>query len=163
VNSVRQAVGLLDKDQPIQSIRAMDELATDSVAVHRTSMVLLAIFAGVAVLLSALGIYGVISYSVTQRTQEIGLRMALGARRSDELRLVVGDAMLVALTGLGVGLVGAVLLTHFVVTLFYAVRPTDPATFATVSILLAVVALLASYIPARRASKVDTMVALRYE
>jgi len=160
-NSVRQAVGSVDKDQPIESVRTMEQLASESVALPRASMVLLASFAGVAVFLAALGIYSVMSYTVTQRTQEIGLRMALGARGSDILKLVTGEAIRVALMGVGLGLIGAFLLTRFLVSLLYAVRPTDPGTFAAVSILLAAVALVASYVPARKATKVDPMVALR--
>jgi putative ABC transport system permease protein len=162
-HSFRQAVWSVDKDQPIQSMRTMEELAGDSLALRRASMVLLAIFAGIAVLLAAVGIYSVMSYTVTQRTQEIGLRMALGAQRRDVLRLVTSEAMLVALIGVGLGLMGAFLLTRFLVTLLYGVQPTDLTTFIAVSVLLTVVALFASYLPARRATRIDPMVALRYE
>jgi putative ABC transport system permease protein len=141
----------------------MEELASNSVALRRASMVLLAIFAAVAVLLAALGIYSVMSYTVVQRTQEIGVRMALGARKQDVLRLVTREAVLLAITGIVLGLLGSFAVTRFLGTLLYSVQPTDPVTFVAVSILLTLVALLASYIPARRAAHVDPVVALRYE
>jgi putative ABC transport system permease protein len=162
-NALRQAITETDKDQPIQVVRMMDELAADSVALRRASMVLLAIFAAVAVLLAALGIYSVMSYMVVQRTQEIGIRLALGARPTDVLGLVTREALVLVVTGVSLGLLGAFGLTRFLATLLYGVQPTDPATFVSVSVLLTVVALLASYIPARRAAKVDPMVALRCE
>jgi len=162
-NTVKQAITAVDKDQPIQAVRMMDELAADSVALRRASMVLLAIFAAVALLLAALGIYSVMSYTVSQRTQEIGIRMALGAQQMDVLRLVAREAVLLALAGVALGLLGAFALTRFLATLLYSVQPTDPVTFLAVSVLLTAVALLASYLPARRAAKVDPIVALRYE
>ena len=162
-NTLRQAIASVDKDQPIQSVRMMEELAADLVALRRASMVLLVVFAAVAVLLAALGIYSVMSYMVVQRTQEIGVRMALGAQQTDVLRLVAREAVLLALTGVVFGLLGAFALTRFIATLLYSVQPTDPVTFVGVSILLTAVALVASYIPARRAARVDPMVALRHE
>jgi predicted permease len=162
-NQVRQAIWSVDKDQPIDSVRAMVELAGDTVALRRASTLLLGIFAGIAVLLAALGIYSVISYGVAQRTREIGLRMALGAQRRDVVRLIVGEAMRVALLGLGLGLAGALLLTRFLGNLLYDVPATDPLTFVAVTALLAAVALFAGYLPARRAAMVEPTVALRHE
>ena len=153
----------LDKDQPISQVRTMEEVVALPLAQQRFSMVLLGIFAGLALTLAAVGIFGVISYSVAQRTHEIGIRMALGAQRHDVLRLVVGQGFVLALIGVTVGLAAAFGLTRLMSSLLFGVRSTDPATFAIVSIALTGVALLASYIPARRATKVDPMVALRYE
>jgi putative ABC transport system permease protein len=162
-NQVRQAIWSVDKDQPIDSVRTMVELAGDMVALRRASMVLLGIFAGIAVLLAALGIYSVISYGVAQRTREIGLRMALGAQRRDVVRLIIGEAMRVALLGVILGLAGALLLTRFLGNLLYGVPATDLLTFVAVTSLLTAVALFAGYLPARRAAMVEPMVALRHE
>jgi putative ABC transport system permease protein len=160
---IRQAIWSVDKDQPIISIRTMTELAGNTVALRRASMMLLGIFAGVSALLAALGIYSVISYGVTQRTREIGLRMALGAQRRDVLRLIIGEAMQVALIGLLLGVVGALLLTRFLGNLLYTLPATDPLTFVGVTALLAAVALFACFLPARRAVMIEPMIALRHE
>jgi putative ABC transport system permease protein len=161
--TVRKAVWEVDKDQPVSNIRTMADILSESVARQRFSMLLLGTFAAVALILAAVGIYGVMSYSVAQRTREIGLRMALGAQRSDVLKLVVGQGLKLVLIGVACGLVAAFILTRVMSSLLFGVSATDPATFITISLLLVSVAVLASYIPARRATKVDPMVALRYE
>ncbi len=161
--AIAHEVKALDKDQPVSDIRSLDQLVAEAVAQQRFAMVVLGAFASLALILAAVGIYGVMAYSVTQRTHEIGLRMALGAQPGDVLSLVVGRGLILTLVGVGAGLAGALALTRFLSSLLYEVRPTDFGTFAAVSLLLIGVALLASYIPARRATKVDPMVALRYE
>ena len=161
--AVRSEVLALDKDQPVYSIRTLDSVLSESVAAPRFRTLLLGVFAGMALILAGVGIYGVISYAVSQRTQEIGIRMALGARTTDVLKLVVKGGMILVLIGVAIGLAGAFALTRLLTTLLFGVTPTDAAIFATVSVGLIVVALFACFIPARRATKVDPMVALRYE
>jgi len=158
-----QVVWDVDKDQPIFDAMPIALLAAQSVTLRRTSTILLASFATLALILAAIGLYGVMAYSVVQRTHEIGLRMALGARHSDVLRLVIRQAMRVVVIGEVAGLTAALLLTHAASSLLYGVSPSDPWTVATAVIVLTLVALLASYVPARRAARVDPMVALRYE
>jgi putative ABC transport system permease protein len=150
-------------NQPVYGILTMQQVVSDSVADRRFSMLLLGIFAALALALAAVGIYGVISYTASQRTHEVGIRMALGAKRRDVLKLVVGQGLGLVLLGLGAGLTAAFGLTRLMSTMLYGVRPTDLPTFAGCSVLLVGVAVLASYIPARRAAKVDPMTALRYE
>ncbi|HYG10021.1 MAG TPA: ABC transporter permease [Pyrinomonadaceae bacterium] len=160
---VRKAVWEIDKDQPVSNIRTMEEVLSESIARQRFSMLLLGIFAAVALVLAAVGIYGVMSYSVAQRTREIGIRMALGARRSDVLKLTVGGGLKLVLIGVAIGLGAAFILTRVMSSLLFGVSATDPTTFIIISLVLIGVAVLASYIPARRATRVDPMVALRYE
>jgi predicted permease len=162
-HAVEAAVRDADPNIPIGHIRSMEEVLALSLALQRLLMALMSVFAGLALVLAAVGIYGVLSYSVRQRTHEIGIRMAVGAQRSDVLRLVVGQGFRLALVGLGIGAAGALALSRYLSSLLYGVKPTDPVTFGAVSLLLLAVALLAAYIPAYRASKVDPMVALRHE
>jgi putative ABC transport system permease protein len=160
--AAREQVMILDKDQPV-AVTTMDQIFSDSVGGQRFNMLLLSIFGGLALVMAVVGVFGVINYSVAQRTLEIGIRISLGAQRRDVLKLVVGQGMLLALLGVGIGLVGAFALTRLISELLFGVSPTDPVTFSAVSLLLTTVALVASYIPARRAMNVDPMVALRCE
>jgi ABC-type antimicrobial peptide transport system permease subunit len=160
---VRNQIGALDKDQAVFNVRTMEEALSRSVAARRFSMILLAMFAMLALVLAAVGIYGVISYSVAQRTREVGIRMALGARTIDVIGLVVRDGLKLVLIGVGVGLAGALALTRLMTTLLFGVTATDALTYATVALGLVFVALVACCIPARRATKVDPLVALRYD
>jgi len=163
VESIRSAVTSMNAEQFIYDVRTLDEIISKSLAAQRFSMILLGAFAALALLLASVGIYGVISYVVGQRTHEIGIRMALGAQRLHILRLILGRGGILALAGVGLGLAAALGLTRLMASLLYGVRATDPLTFAVVAVLLTVVALAACYIPARRAARVDPMVALRYE
>jgi putative ABC transport system permease protein len=163
VAAVSDQVHALNKNLPVYRIAAMEEIVARSVGDRKFSAYLLAIFALLAVVLAAVGIYGVMSHTVALRTREIGIRMALGAEPRDVLAGVLGQGMLLALGGLSIGLAAAFALTHFMASMLFGVTPTDPATFAGVAILLALVALAACYIPARRAMRVDPLVALRYE
>ena len=161
--TVRKTVWEIDKDQPVSNIQTMDQIFADSIARQRFSMLLLAIFAAVALVLAGVGIYGVMSYSVAQRTHEIGIRMALGAQTGAVLKLAVGYGMKLVIAGIAIGLIAAFALTRLMSTLLFGVTATDPATFTLISLLLVAVAAIASYVPARRATKVDPIIALRYE
>jgi putative ABC transport system permease protein len=160
---VQQAVWSVDKDQPIYKIIGMDRLANESLGLRRASSVLLAAFSILALVLAGLGIYGVMAFSVAQRTHEIGVRMALGARPGSVLKMVMAHGLKIAVAGLAIGLAGALALSRVVASLLYGVRPWDALTFVVTSALLVLIALGASYVPARRAMRVDPMVALRYE
>jgi putative ABC transport system permease protein len=162
-STVENAAWALDKNVTISQVQTMEQAVADATAQPRFYLLLLGTFAAIALILAAVGIYGVMSFSVSRRTHEIGVRMALGAEKSHVLKLVTGQGMILALAGTAVGLAGALLLTRLMASLLYGVRPSDPLTFAIVPVVLIGVALLASYIPARRAMKVDPMVALRYE
>jgi putative ABC transport system permease protein len=161
--AVRQAIWSVNPDVPITDVATMEEILDQEVFQRRVQTTLLGFFAALALVLSAVGTYGVIAYAVAQRTHEIGVRMALGAERIEVLRLVLGQGLKLTLIGVAVGITGAFGLTRFLSSLLYGVKPSDPLTFTAVSLLLTAVALFASYIPARRASKVDPVVALRYE
>jgi putative ABC transport system permease protein len=163
ISSARNAVKEIDPDQPIYSPRTMSDIRAESVESERFTLTLLSLFAGIALVLAIVGIYGVMSYSVTQRTHEIGIRMAIGARPLDVFKMVLGHGMKLALIGIGLGLGLAFLVTRFMVTLLFGVEPTDATTFAGISILLVTVALLACYLPGRRATKVEPTISLRYE
>jgi len=160
---VRAQVAGPTEDQPIYGVQSMEQIISGSLAQRRFTMVLLIIFASTALVLAAVGIYGVMSYAVSRRTHELGVRIALGASRREIVRLVVRQGMMLAAIGTLAGLVAAFGLTRLMTGLLYGVRPADPATLAAVSLLFAGIALLACYIPARRATRVDPVAALRCE
>ena len=161
--ALREEVSAVDKDQPLSEIGTMEQLFGKAVAPQRFNLMLVSLFAALALALSSVGVYGVIAYSVTQRAQEMGVRLALGANSRDILRLIIGQAMRVSLFGVGLGLLAAVALTRVMTSLLFEVSATDPVVFAGLAVVLIAVTLVASYIPARRATKVDPLVALRYE
>jgi putative ABC transport system permease protein len=163
IPTIRKEVLTLDKDQPVSDIMTMEQRLAKSVASRRFVMLLLSTFSILALGLAAVGIYGVMAYLVTQRTQEIGVRMALGAQKNDVLKLVVVKGMALAVIGAAIGLIASLVFTRLMRSLLFEVAPTDWLTFVIASMVLLGVALLASYIPARRATKVDPLVALRYE
>jgi len=160
---VRDAIHAVDKDMPMSNVKSMDDLLESSLGQRRLSMVLLGAFSTIALLLASIGIYGVLAYSMTQRSRELGIRMALGAARGRVLRLVIGQGMTLVTVGIVIGLIGAYALTRLLASQLYAITPTDPGTFFGVSLLLASIALLATLIPALRATRVDPVVALREE
>jgi putative ABC transport system permease protein len=160
---VRAAVSAIDPDEAPSSFRSMSDVISASEAGDRFNTILIVLFGAIALLLAAAGIFGVLSYLVTQRTREIGLRVALGAQPQNVLRVIVGHGMRLALIGVAIGLVGALAATRWMSSFLFDVKPTDPITFAAVVFILTLVAFLACYFPARRAMRVDPMVALRYE
>jgi len=162
-SAIRSAVAAIDKDQPIFDVHTMQQLVDDSISTRRLTLVLLGIFSALALILAAIGIYGVMAYTVALRTQEIGIRMALGAQQKDVLRLVLGQGARIAFFGVAIGLAAAAALGRLLSSLLFSVSASDPITFAAVAVLLISVALLACYIPARRAMRVDPLIALRHE
>jgi putative ABC transport system permease protein len=163
VSAVRSAVLTIDPNQPIYNVKTLAQRVSDATAVSRSLTVLFSAFALLALVLGSVGIYGIVSYAVTQRTQEIGVRMALGARARDILQMVLKHGAVLVVTGVAIGLAGAFVLTRFLATLLFGVTPTDTLTFVVVSLLFFLIAMFASLIPARRATKVDPLKALRYE
>jgi putative ABC transport system permease protein len=162
-HSIEQQLQAIDPSIGIGHIRTMEQVRSGAVAMRQFNMTLLSVFAGLALLLAAIGIYGVIAYSVTQRTHEIGVRIALGAKRRDVLRLVLNQGMVLAGFGIAFGIAGALALTRLLEGYLYQVKPTDPLTLTAACAVLAIAAILASYLPARRAASVDPMQALRCE
>lgn len=163
IPAIRREIMAVDKDQPVHSFKPLDQSVAELGTDQRFSTTLLAAFAALAVLLATVGIYGVTSYAVAQRTHEIGVRLALGAKTGDVLRLVVGPGMLLAGIGIAIGLIGSLAVTRLLASLLYGVTATDPLTMIAVAALLALVALAACLIPARRAARIDPLMALRHE
>jgi putative ABC transport system permease protein len=163
VSAIRGVVSSIDKEQPIFGIATMQEVVNQSVSTRRITLILLGLFSGLALVLAAIGIYGVISYSVAQREREIGIRMALGAQRGDVLRLVLAQGGKIAVAGIVAGSAASLVLTRLMAKLLYSVSAVDPATFAAVAFVLALIAMAAAYIPARRTVRVDPLIALRHE
>jgi putative ABC transport system permease protein len=161
--AVQREIQAIDKEQPVYNVRTMERVVSESLAPQRVTMGMLGVFALIALVMASVGIYAVMSYAVTQRTHEIGIRMALGAQPGDILKMVVRQGMWLALIGVGLGLVASYWLMQAMTRILYSVSATDPLTFTAISLLLMLVAFTANYIPARRATKVDPMVALRYE
>jgi len=161
--AIRHEVESINANVPVHSISSMDQIISRSLADRRFALQLLAVFAAVALLLAAVGIYGVMSYSLSQRTHEVGIRVALGAQRLDILRLALGEGLRIVVIGLLSGLLGAAVITRVFRSMLFEVHPMDPLTFFSVSALLAGVALLACYLPARRATRVDPLAALRQD
>jgi putative ABC transport system permease protein len=163
IAAAQAAIWSIDPQQPFYKVITLDTLAAESIALRRVNMVLLAVFSGMALVLAVVGIYGVLSYTVTLRTHEMGIRAALGAKPKNLQRLVVADGLRLMLLGVGIGMAASLVLAHLVRSLLYGVVPVDPFTFIASGALVMASALVASYVPARRATKVDPMVALRYE
>jgi putative ABC transport system permease protein len=163
LGTVRKAVQKVQSSAVVYNVRPMDEIVARSIAKQKLTMLLLSVFSGLALVLSAVGIYGVISYLTGQRTHEIGVRVALGASSRDVLRMVLGEGLKMTLAGVGIGLAASLGLTRLITQLIYGVNAADPITFAGVALLLTSVAVIACYIPARRAMRVDPVIALRYE
>src|SRR5919205_331293 len=161
--SIRQIVNEVDRSVPVSNVRTMDHVVSESITQPRFNLFLLGLFSTVAMLLSAAGIYGVTAYTVTQRTHELGIRIALGAQVSDVLKMILGQGMAVIGIGLVLGLAAAFALTRLLRSLLFGVGENDPLTFAAITLVLFMVALIACYVPARRATKVDPLTALRYE
>jgi putative ABC transport system permease protein len=163
IMAIQKQVWAIDKDQPVTNVKTLDEVISDSVAQRRFQMMLLLLFAGLALFLALVGVYGVAGYSVSQRTAEIGVRIALGAQRSDILALILRQTMLVVGGGIVIGTAVAYYLSRYMASLLFSIKPSDPLTYVTLAALLTATTLAACYIPARRACAVDPTVALRYE